>query len=61
MGNKYSAKYIKEINIAPFSFGGEQIYTGKINPKKRHSKNNTIIGWNIYKHGKLIRTILRKT
>jgi hypothetical protein len=38
--------------ICPLTKRGEGLVQMKINPEKRHSVNNTIIGWNIYKDGK---------
>lgn len=37
--------------ITAITKGGETIPAVKVNPKKRHSKNNTIIRWNVYKNG----------
>lgn len=37
--------------ITAITYGGETIPAVKVNPKKRHSRNNTIIGWNVYQKG----------
>ncbi len=37
--------------------GGEELKRDKINPNKRHSKNNTIIAWNVYEGGKYKMTL----
>ena len=42
-----------EYRITVFTKDGEELVQLKINPKKRHSAKNTIVGWNIYKDGLL--------
>lgn len=37
--------------ITAITKGGETLPADKVNTKKRHSKNNTIIGWNLYQNG----------
>ena len=41
----------KKVIVAAITKGGEQAQPLKINPNKRHSKNNTIIGWSVYENG----------
>jgi len=40
--------FVSSFVLTPITDGGEGKPITKINPNKRHSKNNTIIGWNLY-------------
>lgn len=44
----------------PLTRHGEEFQRLKINPNKRHSAKNTIIGWNIYKDGVLEKILYQK-
>jgi hypothetical protein len=48
---------LQHVEITAFTNGGEETKREKIDPKKRHSKNNTIIGWNVYENGKYKATL----
>lgn len=59
-----SAKPIKirEVKLAKYTVtaltkGGEEKIRTKIDPNKRHSKNNTIVGWNVYEN-EILKTTL---
>lgn len=47
-------------SITAFTKGGEEFVRLKINPNKRHSGNNTIIGWNIYRDGVLDKILYKQ-
>lgn len=49
-----------EYRITAFTAGGEEVVRLKINPNKRHSVSNTIIGWKIYKDGGVNQILLVK-
>ena len=48
---------LQHIEITAFTRGGEEPKRTKLNPNKRHSKNNTIIGWSVYESGKYKATL----
>jgi len=50
----------EDIEIIAFTKCGEEPKRTKINPNKRHSKNNTIIGWILYANGKYNHTFWKK-
>lgn len=45
--------------VSVITKGGEQVIRFKIDHNKRHSKNNTIIGWNIYRNKILVTTLYK--
>lgn len=42
---------VNRYEITAITKGGEAVVAQKVNPKRRHSANNTIIGWNVYENG----------
>ena len=57
---KYKIPRKSLYSVTALTRGGEEQVRLKINPNKRHSSNNTIIGWNIYKDGAFYQTLLAK-
>lgn len=57
---KTTVKNLDSYSVTSLTKGGEETTRLKIDPKKRHSKNNTIIGWNIYKNEILTTTLYTK-
>ncbi len=48
---------IDKYTVTALTRGGEEIMRTKIDPNKRHSKNNTIVGWNVYENEMLKTTL----